>query len=498
MQVLPMNEENSESPQKSKFPTIDWFLLGNTRYDLSSDIPRTIYAPGYSVSGIYDKDIASNFLFHRQEMLDMLQIDSLSKDDSFNIRSVRTAGVWKTIRYLQMHKNIQVYNVEISVTLNQKNEIRMVTSTYKKGIALKRVIPKLSPNDIKQRAAKKYGKGNVANLKFYEAKMVIYQTETGSSKLSWQTNLIAKDNISEMEIVIDDETGEILVEKDKTLDKKGQSNDGSYNEGREATFSINSKIRTNERRGQSSNDVFALLIELITSFSNWFLLLLEIINGGSTSSPTAFPTLQPSSFPTLEPSSSPSFNPSDGIGFVFDPDPLSTSSNSYCDEGLCDNNDADSNELTDQLSAVILKNITEIQGEYLLKGPYAQIFDFEEPFKGEFAQRSNDFRYTRGQDEFEAVNCYYHLDNFLRYINEDLNIKTFPIQYDGGLKYDPHASNGEDNSYYSTFLGVLGFGEGGVDDGEDADVIIHELGHAIHDWVTDGSLSNREGLSEVR
>ena len=40
---------------------------------------------------------------------------------------------------------------------------------------------------------------------------------------------------------------------------------------------------------------------------------------------------------------------------------------------------------------------------------------------------------------------------------------------------------GADNSYSWDKHDVLRFGKGGVDDAEDADVILHEYGHAIHD-----------------
>lgn len=67
---------------------------------------------------------------------------------------------------------------------------------------------------------------------------------------------------------------------------------------------------------------------------------------------------------------------------------------------------------------------------------------------------------------------------------------------DGGVRYDPSGEY-DDNSYYNTANGELTFGIGGVDDGEDADVIIHELGHGIHDWSCGGDYSTAEGLSEV-
>ena len=44
--------------------------------------------------------------------------------------------------------------------------------------------------------------------------------------------------------------------------------------------------------------------------------------------------------------------------------------------------------------------------------------------------------------------------------------------------------------------GRVAFGEGGVDDSEDLEVVLHELGHGIHDWVTNGQISQVDGLSE--
>ena len=57
--------------------------------------------------------------------------------------------------------------------------------------------------------------------------------------------------------------------------------------------------------------------------------------------------------------------------------------------------------------------------------------------------------------------------------------------------------NGADNSYYDRLLQRLSFGEGGVDDGEDADVIIHELTHGVHHWLTLDGFSMHEGIAEV-
>ena len=66
------------------------------------------------------------------------------------------------------------------------------------------------------------------------------------------------------------------------------------------------------------------------------------------------------------------------------------------------------------------------------------------------------------------------------------------------MTFDPHAMEGKTNARYSRSWQILCFGspENYVDLGEDYAVILHELGHGIHDWITGGNLSNNEGLSE--
>ena len=94
------------------------------------------------------------------------------------------------------------------------------------------------------------------------------------------------------------------------------------------------------------------------------------------------------------------------------------------------------------------------------------------------------------------MNVYYHIDKSMRYINVTLGVPLMPFQYTGGVKADPHGMSGADDSHYLSSTGQLAFGEGGVDDAEDAEVILHELGHGLHDWATAGQISQVEGLSE--
>jgi predicted small secreted protein len=186
-----------------------------------------------------------------------------------------------------------------------------------------------------------------------------------------------------------------------------------------------------------------------------------------------------------------------GSGWVFDPDPLTHARANYQTGGqFGDNNDADTDSLT---AHTVQRDLLDIEFDgtmYHLRGPYAQIIDFESPLNGVFSQTTNTWYFTRNADAFEAANVYYHLDASMRYINETLGFNLMPYQYSGGVKGDPHGLSGSDNSHYITSTGQLAWGEGGVDDAEDADVILHELGHGLHDWLTNGGLSQIDGLSE--
>jgi len=183
-------------------------------------------------------------------------------------------------------------------------------------------------------------------------------------------------------------------------------------------------------------------------------------------------------------------------GSTFDPDPLATSRSQY-GTPIDDRGDADYPEINAQIRVGDLGNITFENGEYFLKDEWAEVIDHETPNEGLFKQASPDFFFTREQQGFEASLTFLHTRNSMRYINETLGVNLRPYQYSGGVQFDPQGLDGEDNSHYTPSTGQIAFGEGCVDDNEDADVVLHELAHGLHDWLTDGGLSNMvDGLSE--
>jgi hypothetical protein len=91
-----------------------------------------------------------------------------------------------------------------------------------------------------------------------------------------------------------------------------------------------------------------------------------------------------------------------------------------------------------------------------------------------FALRSHE----RG---FEEVMVYYHVDAALRYL-ESLGYRGARAIFRSPVRASATGTR-EDNSWYSPHDRSLTFGTGGVDDAEDAEIILHELGHAIQDAI---------------
>ncbi|MFT5724572.1 MAG: hypothetical protein ACI9JN_001691 [Bacteroidia bacterium] len=87
------------------------------------------------------------------------------------------------------------------------------------------------------------------------------------------------------------------------------------------------------------------------------------------------------------------------------------------------------------------------------------------------------FSFLRSQHQFEDVNAFYHITNMSNYVDS----LGFESALPDALIIDAHGYNGGDFSSFN--YGVLPieleFGEGGVDDAEDGEIVVHEFSHAL-------------------
>lgn len=162
----------------------------------------------------------------------------------------------------------------------------------------------------------------------------------------------------------------------------------------------------------------------------------------------------------------------DGTALVFDPDPMTALN----DTSLTDSSpDAD---FEDAYRSVTLREITKRGSEYSLEGPWVRIVDIESPSSAPSTTADGNWTAGRGDNAFNDVMTYYHIDKSQRYLQSLGFVEETGIQY-GAIKADSDGLSGSDNSHYIRSSNSLAFGHGCIDDNEDADVILHEYGHAI-------------------
>jgi len=152
---------------------------------------------------------------------------------------------------------------------------------------------------------------------------------------------------------------------------------------------------------------------------------------------------------------------------------------------LQDQNDAAS-AVPDTAYSIV--DLPDLEPAGALAGPNVKIVDAQGPLTTH-ADASQSLMFDRSQAQFEEVNAYYHIDRSQRYI-QSLGFTGPRRILPYAIPVDPHAANGTDNSFFvvqSPGIGGLFFGDGGTDDAEDPDIMMHEFGHAIQESIAPGA-----------
>jgi hypothetical protein len=171
---------------------------------------------------------------------------------------------------------------------------------------------------------------------------------------------------------------------------------------------------------------------------------------------------------------------------VFFPSPVQ----SLQDETLTDQKDANYPALA---AAYERKTLTDLDGSGTLTGAYAEV----ESETGKPARNmGSGFIYTRDQDQFEQVMGYYWVTQAQLYIQSLGFGSTLPAVNKRRQLLRINQFGG-DNSFYrnGTKKLTITLGKGGVDDAEDAEVIVHEYGHSVQDDQVPGFGSKLEAGS---
>jgi hypothetical protein len=165
-----------------------------------------------------------------------------------------------------------------------------------------------------------------------------------------------------------------------------------------------------------------------------------------------------------------------GSAQVFDPNPVVTLGRTDLQD------DSDDSLFTQAYKNEELKDISFSNGVYNLRGPKVTLVDFEGPRIAPSTSSDGNWVFERSNDEFNDAMTYLHIDRSVRYI-ESLGFIGQHAVFTKSLEIDANGVDGADNSHYIPSSRRLAFGHGCVDDNEDVDVILHELGHAIQHHI---------------
>jgi Zn-dependent metalloprotease len=160
-------------------------------------------------------------------------------------------------------------------------------------------------------------------------------------------------------------------------------------------------------------------------------------------------------------------------GRVFDPNPV---------VALNDTTLEDNSLLPDAAYKEV--DLPDVNNSGHLDGPYVSTANTPNRIK----RTNGKFLFKRTDRGFKEVMVYFHIDRLQRYIQTlgftNIMNKSIKVNIQGRT---------DDNSDYSPVTKALRFGIGGVDDAEDAEIILHEYGHAIQDNQVPGFGATDEG-----
>ena len=165
---------------------------------------------------------------------------------------------------------------------------------------------------------------------------------------------------------------------------------------------------------------------------------------------------------------------------VFRPDPLTSGGFSYGGTYV-DNNDANAPWLDAQLSSQTVPARFD-NNLFYLQNDYIRMDDWGAPSILSPTSVTPQFYFNRSDEGFEYANAYFHLSLFRQYVH-DLGFNCA----DNPVEVDAHYGTSDQSFFSAASPPRLQFGDGGVDDAEDADVLIHEYGHCLSFYANNSS-----------
>ncbi|MFT4606070.1 MAG: hypothetical protein ACI9W4_002816, partial [Rhodothermales bacterium] len=426
---------------------------GNERITLDArKITRAAYRLGLDIDGVEPTEVLEARFAWDSSTLDLVE----------ESRTDRT----RHRLYQQTVDGIPVWNRMVRVSLDSGDRITMVVSGYDpsvEGLDTRPVVTGSSARLRAQSAVASALRPQALEASPSRTSQPALVAVSGSTpRLAWRVMVWPASPLAEYEVLVDAHSAQVVHLEDQTVRRTGLS--GRVLSGRVLSGRVLSGRLLSGR----------------------------VEPNAAVLPTTASPAVAPAIVPQFA-SRTPAFAVAvDATGTVFDPDPLGTSGSDYVPP-FVDNNDTTTPEIDAEMKTVTLRDVTlGADGMVRLEGPYLSIVGVNTGGVDVYTppeEPSGQFLYNRSQPGFEAVNVYYHIDQNQRYIQ---SLGILDLQSTSPIPVNPRGSSADDSGWLASQR-FLFFGTGGVDDGEDAAVVIHEYGHALLEGGAPGLRGTLEG-----
>lgn len=356
--------------------------------------------------------------------------------DSLQLSHIKSSLMGKHYHFKQYIDGIEIDNAEIIVSISEQNQIiKVFNYTFPKNQPIQPKNKKSISNDLATKNAWDFLQ--VSGKLYSQPKSQLTYIESNKTfKLVYKVNLSVSKPNGDWEFYIDTNNGKVIQARRIDLPIAKNANEGAVN-GQWQPFPKNKNFKPIE-------NALAELSKVVQSNLN----------------------------KNSDNFNSNNINKTDATALIFDPDPRTTLN----DESLQDNSPTTSFDAAYQTRT--LRDITLDNGIYQLTGPWVSIIDWDSPTSTPSTTNDGNWNEERGNFSFNDAMTYFHIDQNQRYI-QSLGFTGSKGIQELSIEVDANGADGDDNSFYSPSNNRLSFGHGGVDDNEDADVILHEYGHAI-------------------
>jgi len=383
------------------------------------------FHPNHQVPGLSGESLAFDFLVSQSQTYGV-------SANGWQFVSAKDSLLATHYRYQQMLNGLRVQGGEVVVSiLHDSGAIYRVSNNSYPMTQAPAGLPNLILNSEDAYDVAWHQLSVTGDLLFSPNAELIYLPEGKDFRLVWLVDLHVSEPVGEWRLAIDAINGKVLQETDRRITRKPQETEGQ-DEGlrdRHAAFAAYEAKQARMEAAKIQQRAKAVL--------------------------------------------------ADGIGIVFDPDPRTTLNT----EALADNSPASA--FTDAYIQRPLQGLELNGGVYRLNGPWITIADWDPPTNAPSTTTDGNWTANRGNNAFNDATTYYHIHESQVYM-QSLGFTGATGIQELSIVTDTDGFNGTDNSFFSPGSNRMSFGHGCVDDNEDADVILHEYGHAIHYGINSG------------